>query len=582
MTIPRHWLFSLLIVLVILVVFAPVCGYDFLYFDDRPNVRDNPLLRDFSLGNLLEFWRHPYEGLYIPLTYTVWGVLTKLSGGGMPLDPAPFHVANLLAHAATVSVVFALFRPLVKDNWGAAAGALFFGLHPLVVEPVAWISELKGLLSGFFSVLALLAYGNYRNHGSADGISRTSYRNYLLATIFYAAAVLSKPVALVLPFLVGLLFYCGRPQRTRELLTDMVPWLILGLPVAIITKYSQPSSQLPFLPDYWERVLVSGDALSFYFSKLLWPVNLGLDYGLIPSKVLAGKWILLSGLLPWVLLALLITRKAWPWHAVVGIPFAYLLPVLGFIPFTFQGTSTVADRYLYLGLLGPALGVAILLSRHRSRFGRLAAVALLSVLALLSSLQLRHWRDTPSLKQHILKVNPDSWHAHHNLGLYYQEKNQLDKAVQHYKEAIKRSPGFYLSYYNLGYIAYISNDLEEAVTYFKQVVKLKPDFIAGYLALGKSYQLMGRKEDAVAAYVKAVSLKPAGNVYNQLGLLYLDLGRFSEAEAAFGHALALGYDAAEGLSRLLAARNLSESVARAPGVAGPPDTPGDTISGNPE
>jgi Flp pilus assembly protein TadD len=589
MRLPRSWQFSLLLFILVVVIFLPVCGYDFLYYDDRLNVRDNPLIRDFSLRSLWRFWRHPFEGLYIPLTYTVWGMLAILGGGGPTLDPAPFHAANLILHVATVMVVFSLFRHLVRDYWGAAAGALFFGLHPLVVEPVVWISELKGILSGFFSVMALLMY-EYYCKSSAGGESRTSYRHYLLATMFYAAAVLSKPVALVLPLLVGLLFYCGRPQRTRELITDMVPWLVLGLPVAIITKYAQPSSQLPFVPEYWERVLVGGDALFFYFSKLLWPFNLGPDYGRIPSLVLAGKWILLTGLLPWFLLALLITRKAWPWHAVVGIPLAYLLPVLGFIPFTFQGTSTVADRYFYLGLIGPALGVAMLLARHRGRFARLVAVTGLTALAVSSSLQLRHWQDTPTLKWHILKVNPNSWIAHHNLGMYYREQNQLDRAVEHYKKAIRNKPTFYLSYFNLGYVDFLRDDLDGAIENYGKVVRMKPDFIPaysnlgvvyqkkgltaeaigifeksvavdpdfpeGYLALGRLYALTNRKVDAAVAYRKTLVLKPEAVVFHEYGLLCLELGRLEEAEAAFGQAQELGYDSAAGLARLAEARRV--------------------------
>jgi Tfp pilus assembly protein PilF len=588
MNIPRHWQFSLLMVLAVLVVFWPVGGFDFLYYDDRVNVRDNPLVRDFSADSFLEFWRRPYEGLYIPLTYIVWGMLGKIAGGGAVLDPAPFHVANLLLHMATVTALYSLLRLLVNDDWAAAGGALLFALHPLVVEPVAWVSELKGLLSGFLSVMALRQYLLYGTTvGNAD--HWPGYRRYLLATLFFAAAVLAKPSALVLPLQAGLLGYLSQSRPGKDLLHELLPWLVMALPVAIITKYAQPDSQLPFVPDLWERVLVAGHAMGFYFLKLVWPLGLAPDYGQIPSVVLASNRLYLIGLFPWFLLcAAMVAQRVRSWLVVVSIPFCFLLPVLGFIPFTFQGTSTVADRYVYLGLIGPALGVAMLLARHRGRVVRLGMVAILIGLAVASSNQLRHWRDTPTLKWHMLKVNPNSWVANHNLGMYFREQNQLDAAVEHYKKAIKIKPGFYLSYFNLGYVSFLRNDLAGAAENFQKVVRMKPDFIPaynnlgaiyqkqgltseaimifekavavkpdfpqGYLALGRLYALLKRQEESAVAYRKALALKPAAEVFNEFGLLCLALGRLAEAESAFGKALALGYDSTEGLAKLAAAR----------------------------
>lgn len=590
MSIPRHWQFSLLMVLVVVAVFFPVCSFDFLLFDDRLHVLENPFVRDFSLDSLLRFWRLPYEGLYIPLTYTVWGMLGKIAGAGATFDPAPFHIANLLLHAATATVLFSLLRLLVEDDWAAAGGALLFALHPLVVESVAWISEFKGLLSGFFSVLALRQYLLYGvSTGKTDHWS--SYRNYLLATLFFAAAVLAKPSALVLPLLAALLGYLSQSRSGTDLFHELAPWLVLALPVAIITKYAQPESQLPFVPDLWERLLVAGHAMGFYFLKLIWPFNMAPDYGQIPSVVLAGEALYLTGLLPWFLLCAALVKKARPWLVVVAIPFCSLLPVLGFVSFTFQGTSTVADRYGYLGLIGPALGVTMLLAGHRGRAVRLGMVAILLGLAVVSSVHLRHWRNTPTLKRHILKVNPNSWIAHHNLGMYYQQRDQLEKAVWHYKKAIMNKPGYYLSYFNLGYLLDLLNDLDGAVEYYEKAIGMKPDFIQaysnlgvvyqkkgltseavkifeksvavkpdfsrGHLALGRLYAMSKRNEDSVVAYRKYLSLEPVAEVFNEQGLLLLGFGRLDEAEAAFRAAVNSGYDSSEGLARLEEARRSS-------------------------
>lgn len=586
-SIPRPWQLSLLIASVVMVVFLPVCGFDFLIYDDRMHVRDNPLIRDFSLANFYQFWRRPYEGLYIPLTYTLWGMLAKFAGAGDGLDPVPFHTANLLLHVVTVTTLFSLFRFLIKDDWAAAGGALFFALHPLTVGPVSWVSELKGVLSGSLSVLALRQYVLY-GAGEGEVFQWSNYRRYLLASLFFAAALLAKPSAMVLPLLAGIVGYLLQSRPAKSLLTELVPWLALVLPVAIVTKFAQPTSQLPFVPDLWGRVLVAGDALSFYALKLIWPFRLAPDYGRIPSVVLAGNSIYLTGLLPWLVLGVALIKKVRPWLVVVGIPCISLLPVLGFIPFTFQGTSTVADRYFYLGLIGPALGVAMLLARQRGRVARVVAVVVLISLAVISSFQMRHWQDTPSLKRHILKINPNSWIAHHNLGIYHHEHNLQEDAIKHYELAIKNKPTFYLSYFNLGYVLALAGDQNGAIENYEKVIEMKPDFIpaynnlgglyltnglytkaiavfeksvavkpefsAGYRALGLLYTLTKRWDESAAAYRKSIAIKPTPEAFNELGHVLLELGLVDEAEAAFGVAAGMGYDSAVGLAKVKKAR----------------------------
>ena len=178
----------------VMVVFCRVCGYEFLDFDDNLNVYENPLLLHLSPANLLRFWLKPYEGLYIPLTYSLWAILAKFSvwipaADGKLFNPQLFHSANLLLHGANTIVLFCLLRLLVKKDWPAAAGALLFALHPVQVEEVAWVTGLKGVLSGFFSLLALWLYAL---HGSSiQQVPGRWSRHYLLATLFFFAALLA-------------------------------------------------------------------------------------------------------------------------------------------------------------------------------------------------------------------------------------------------------------------------------------------------------------------------------------------------------------------------------------------------------
>lgn len=595
MNIPRHWQYSLFLALLLLVVFFPVTGFDFLYLDDRLNVQANPLIQNFSLTSFLHFWRQPYEGLYIPLTYTFWGLVATITGGGTALAPAPFHFANLLLHLATVTTLFSLLRRLVKDDWGAAAGALVFALHPLVVEPVAWVSELKGLLSGFFALLALRYFVLPSRVAAGLGLSRLGERRYLLATLFFIGAILAKPSALILPLLAALLGYLMLARPFKELGYELAPWLLLAVPVALVTRSAQPESQLTFVPHLAELVLVAGDALTFYLHKLLWPLSLGPDYGRTPEVALASKALLFTGLLPWGLLGVALTKRLRPWLVVPAIPACALLPVLGFIPFTFQGTSTVADRYCYLALLGPALGVALLLARYRGRGVRLGMVILLVVLAGLSSLQLRYWRDSPTLDRHVLEVNPRSWSSQYNLGMHCLEEQRLDEALGYFHEVVRLQPGAYLAYFSIGYIHDLQNHPAEAIENYRTTLRLKPDYLppssnlgllyqrqnrlpealavfsaavaghpdysGGYLALSTIYEKLGRREESAAAFRQALLLQPDAAGYAELGDLYRALGKPSEAESAYRQALALRPNFVEVQTKL------AELLAGQPGVS---------------
>lgn len=570
--IPRYLRYYLFLALVLL-VFFPVTGFDFLYLDDRLNVQNNPLIQNFSFTSFLRFWRQPYEGLYIPLTYTLWGIVATITGGDTVLAPAPFHIANLLLHLATVATLFSLLRLLVKDDWAAVGGALFFAIHPLVVEPVAWISELKGLLSGFFSILALLYYVRHGRMAAKPGFARLGERQYLLATLFFLGAILAKPSALILPLLAGLFGYLVLARPVKELGRELAPWLLLALPVALVTRSAQTDSQLAFAPNFWALLLVAGDALTFYLHKLIWPLSLGPDYGRTPEVALAGKWLLFTGLLTWGLLGVALTKKVRPWLVVVAIPVCALLPVLGFIPFTFQGTSTVADRYFYLALLGPALGVSLLLARYRGRGMWLGVGFVLLGLAVFSSLQVRYWRDSPTLDRHVLEVNPHSWSSQYNLGMHCLEEKRLDEAMGYFREVVRLQPGAYLAYFSIGYIKDLQNHpaeaienyrttmrlkpdylppysnlgllyqrqnrLSEALAVFSEAVVMHPDFYAGYLSLSAIHEKMGGREEAAAAFHQGLLLQPDAAGYCELGDLYRAMGKLSEAESSYRQALSL-------------------------------------------
>jgi tetratricopeptide (TPR) repeat protein len=499
----------ILLILVVAGVYLPVVDFEFLNYDDPVNIQSNPLVNDFSGANLVRFWSHPYKGLYVPLTYTIWGWLATLTevSGSAGLSPLPFHLANLFLHLASTLVIFSLLRRFF-DPWGAAAGALIFAVHPVQVEAVAWATGMKDLLAGFLTCAVLWAYLRY-----VEGASRLSpgrYRYYVLATLGMAAAVLAKPSVVVVPVLTGIMACLLLRRPFGRVARELVPWLLIVLPVALVTKQAQPDLSLPFSPSFGQRFLVAGDALSFYLGKLLWPLELGFDYGRTPEYVLAHDWVYCTGLLPYLagagLLYLAWKRgQSWP-VALVGVVVVTLLPVLGFVSFYFQAISTVADRYLYTAMLGPALAVAWLVGRYRTSAVRLGVAGLLLFLAGLSVNQLASWRNSQTLAVHALQLNPDSIPANHNLALVYTEQGRYDLALASYRKVLKLAPEYDLIHFSLGELFLKLQLREEALASFLKVVEITPDSGAAYDRLGLLYNELGRPGESLAAFQKAVAV----------------------------------------------------------------------------
>ncbi len=365
-----------------LAVFWPSFEFSFLRWDDPVNVTENPLLLRPSWASLGQIWNAAYEGLYVPLTYSAW--LAVVAIAGLPPSPAVFHGLNAVTHLVNVLLVFAWFFRLLPHAgssaaWqrgaGATVGALLFAIHPLQVEPVAWVTCFRDLLSATFALLTLhlvLGSADAREgaRGPAPGGSQVepadngpsrfvspSVKAQILAGITFSLALLAKPSVASLPFVVGAVSLLVRREGLLVALRRAAPLAALSIVAIWVTRQAQHGAGAAADP-LWLRPLVALDALQFYLAKLVWPASLSLDYGrttsslsqagsfawcwILPLLVLGGAWAL---------------RRRWP-PALFGaaIFLSALLPTLGLVSFAFQSFSNVADRYAYLALLGRVCG----------------------------------------------------------------------------------------------------------------------------------------------------------------------------------------------------------------------------------
>lgn len=476
------WLPSILLIVIAAAVLGPACVHEFTDWDDGINITQNPYLNPPSLGALGHFWAHPYDQLYIPLTYTVWWVLAHLAhldtpdAAGIRLDPYVFHTANLLIHIAACLIVYSLLLRLSNRRWAALAGGVLFAIHPLQVEAVAWATGMKDVLCGFFSMLALWQYVTFAQLRSDAKTSNRIWWHYSLSTLALLGALLAKPSAVAVPLLALILDRWVVRRSWQAIIPTLVPWGALVSIFVIISVLSQKAASI-FGGPLWARPLIAADSLAFYLYKIAFPVKLGVLYEHAPRVLLHQAWGWFAWLIPAAMAAAaLLCRRRYPWViAAVALVFAAPLPVLGLVSFEFEQYSTVADRYIYVGMLGPALALTFLLASQRgSKWIAVVSGVWLAAFGAAAFEQVGTWQDTTTLFQHAIAINPASATAYDHLA------------------------GAMLG----------RNDLDEAETFANRAIALDSHQVSAYLVLGTILEQKGRPKEEEMAYRRAVENAP--------------------------------------------------------------------------
>jgi hypothetical protein len=473
-------LLPLVIGLLTFLTFLPALWFPFVEWDDISNFVTNADYRGLTWTHLRWMLTSVHGGHWIPATWGTLGLDHVVWG----MDPFGYHLTNVLLHATNALIAFLVAQCLLRAAMpeapgvalqaGAAAAALMFGLHPLRVESVAWISERRDVLSGLFWLLALLAYlrAPERSGQKAGGWKLASLASYQLA-------VMAKSITVTLP--VVLLILDVYPLRRhgdgkRRLLLEKaayVPMTLFGVGMAFLAAPLIPQNHLSFL----ERIAVSSYSAWFYVATTIAPAALSPLYGLPPSIGLAAPRFMAPLLVVLAMtVAALVLRRRWP--ALLAAWIAYLImlsPVSGMLH---RGPQLVADRYSYLSCLPWALLfgalVAIIATRLAAPTGRhtawrlaaLACLGALSALPVLSSRQLPIWRSGETLWQHTVTVDPDCAMCHFYFGQYLRSRDRPALAVEHLARAAELQPslnswGFFRMHRGLAYVAVGEMDAAE-------------------------------------------------------------------------------------------------------------------------
>lgn len=544
------WL-GLLLAVITMAAYLPALRAGFIW-DDDAYVINNAMLT--APDGLKQIWFSAHrQSQYFPLAYTALRIERALWG----LKPQGYHVVNVLLHILNALVLWRLLRRLmIPGAWLAAA---IFALHPVQVESVAWITELKNVQSSLFYLLAVWAWV-----GFAEKPDAPRWKFYWLALLFHALALLSKTTACTLPAALLLILWWRRETIGWRRMAQVLPFLFLGLAMGLTSVWWEQHLG-NYVPEagvtlgFMGKALVASRAVWFYAAKVFWPANLTFSY---PRwEVDARDWLQYLGFAGCVVLALLLwwQRRALGRGFAAGAFFfvAALSPLLGFIPLYTFCYSFVADHYQYLACAGLIIPLAALSSRCLTMklVGRVAGLclpgSLLLALGLLTWKQAHIYADEMTLWQDTLAKNPASWMAHNNLGIALVEKSQLDEAIGHYREALRLRPDYAEAYNNLGIALGKKGQVEEAIRCYRESLRLKPDYAKAHYNLGLALDGRGQLTEAIGYYRESLRLRSdSAEAHNNLGAALDRMGQHDEALGHFQEALRLKPDYVEAHNNL--------------------------------
>lgn len=569
--------------LITFLVYLKSLKNDFVNWDDPVYVFKNPHIHPINLNFFRWAFFDFYEANWHPLTwishaldYAIWG-----------LNPLGHHLTNNILHAVNTFVVVVLaikiaeiwkgrqahnglsasLDPLPILIAGGVTGFLF-GLHPVHVESVAWVSERKDLLCALFFLLSVVKYMRYAEIAIIDNkplqvklASRFLNTQYLLSLLFFALALLSKPMAITLPGVLLILDWhpLGRTQSWKSFwfsLKTKMPFIALSLLSAILTILAQKAGgamELMRSVPLSTRLLVAVRSLIAYLLEMIWPMNL-IAFHPYPkdASLFKADYILAFFLVAGITAACAATvKKQKLFLSVWGYYVLTFFPVLGIIQ---VGGQSIADRYTYLPGLGPffMFGIAtawVLTNKHSvmkrglNRVVLTACVSLLLLvpLAFLTFKQIEIWENSITLWTHAIVKEPGKAAvAYKNRGLSFYEMGQFGKAIEDYNSAIDLDPSYLHAYNNRGLAFSRVGQFDRAIADYDKAIALNSAHYEVYVNRGLAFDETGQLDKAIADYDKAITLNPSDYyVFNFRGIAFDKVGQLDKAIADYNKAVEL-------------------------------------------
>lgn len=494
---------------------------------DKEATLTNPAVKNFLIFSGFNM------GMYAPMTWIGYEIAYIIGKD----SPNIYHLLSAVIHAVNVVLVFRLMMRLNTGLTAAALVGLFFGIHPLQVESVAWIA---GFSTPLFSMFSLLSMHYYLRHASSA--ENVLSKHYWLSIGMFVLACLAKSAAVTLPLTLLVLDWWKKRPITTKALLQKGPFFLISLGFGLLALYArQFAGQLNQPADFnWlDRGLMACHSIVFYWKKLLIPTDLSIWYPFIKTEgtwtwdYYAAPFLLVGGVfLAWR------SRQAWPilW---VGVLF-YLSNIVVSLPWSTFGTFELrADRYNYLASIGffailahlPALVKDKRTTWGNTVWGVLLVLAFAWVLT--SALRIRDWKNSTTLIETAIAATGDNFgKAYLWRGMLYGKPNEAQKAIQDFSRALKINPDLHEAYKFRGNVFGMLKNYEQSVDDLTKFLEYYPEEVPELYNRGLSYANLEMNEKAIADFTTAIEVDSTfARLYRARGNCLLKMGKTEEGNA---------------------------------------------------
>lgn len=543
----------LFLVVITFLVYWQVLDHGFLNFDDTRYVTENAhIKKGFSPEGVTWAFTQSYASNWHPVTWLSHMLDFEVYG----LNPTGHHLTNLLFHIANTLLLFGILLKMTGAIWRSGLVAILFALHPLNVETVAWIAERKNVLSTFFWFLTLWAYVRYAE--------KKNIGNYLLVAFFLILGLMSKPMLVTLPFVLLLLDFWPlkrwathgqmalKTETLFKLILEKIPLFILVIAASITTYIVQKGGDAvrsSEFSSFYSRIANALVSYLEYLGKMIWPQSLSVFYPHPGNTLPVWKAIIcasvLVGITIWVVRGFQrapYLAMGWFWYL------GTLVPVIGFVQ---VGEQAMADRYMYIPLIGIfitiAWGLPEWIKNLRQKLLLVMAGIIIPLLMALTWNQVSYWKNSITLFKHAISVtenpSPSFVVAYNNLGHALVNEHRYEEAVIQFRQAIKINPYYSKAHNNLGRALNELDKHNEAIEHFQQAISLEINYAEAYNNLANVLGQKGKREESIFYYKQAIRFKrDYAEAHFNLGVTLEQLRRIEEAITQYQRALKINPD----------------------------------------